>query len=888
MTTGTAHRVKVNSPRSLAKLIESLDSDQALSLGRLRNDLPDEVNVAPRKDVIDRSGCNIIARSSEYLIFAPGEPAFMLLDHDRKGMPQAVAKRLGDAGNFWKAVTATIPALAQAARVSRPSTSAGLFHNVTHERLGRSANRHVYVAIKDGADVKRTLQTLHDRLWLAGYGYFAIGAAGQLLDRSIIDTAVYGPERLVFEGRPILVPPVEQDEQVRKARAFGGEFIDTLRVIPELSDREAQQLAEMKAQAKQRLQQKAEQRRKAWAREFAGRRGISDEDAERIATQASNHILEADFELDFDGIGQCKVADILANPDAYVEETLADPLEGAVYGRGKAKLYRRPDGSLMINSFAHGGIKYRLTGQSRVDHEYVCDLPVIRVADGQIARMVDEAQNALVRSPLPIFTSGGRLVEPVSLEREAANGRTTLTTVLTSIGERKISYLLNKHAAVFQRFDGRSNTWQKINPPAFVGATLLSLKKWEFPEVIGVLGAPTMRPDGTLLSDHGYDPKTRLWCDAEMTLPVIPERPTRQEAITALRLFETLLSEFPFVSEVDRAVALAAVLTVALRGAFDLTPMFLITAHDVSNGKSYLVDLLATLATGRHCPVIAAGKNNDELEKRLGGVLLEGGSLVSLDNLSFDLESDLLCQILTQRIVKIRVLGKSEVPECEWRGTIFATGNNIRVLGDLVRRTLTCRLDAMAERPELRKFTFDPIARVRGAREAYIAAAITIVRAYRTSRRDAPNLEPLASYGSWSAAVREPLLWLGVPDPVKSMEAARAADPARAAAYQLVKHWEMRIGSEKAVSVRDIISIANQTKKHSGAHRFPTFRALLLEHAGTSKCDEIDPVRLGKWLHRQSGRIYGGLRIDLLAHKGRPNGYVLVNIEYNQGRADIG
>jgi putative DNA primase/helicase len=886
MTTGIARRVKLNGPRSLAKLIDGLGSDEALALGRLRADLPNEVPVVVKRNLNRRTKSNTIARSGDYLTFAPGNPAYLLLDHDRKGTPVGVVSKLKEAGGFWKVITATIPDLTRAAHVSRPSTSAGLFHEETNERLGGSSNRHVYVAVKDGTDIERALKTLHSRLWLAGFGYFVVGAVGQLLDRTIIDASVYGPERLVFEGAPILIWPVTQDQEMRRPKVRTGDIIDTAQAIPALTEQEAQRLSELKAGAARSLKSVAENARRAWAREFAALRGFSEEKAERIAAQATtHHVLEAEFELEFDDpdLGVCTVADVLADSNKYVDETMADPLEGAAYGPHKAKIYRQSDGRLMINSFAHGGIKYKLAGQGNTSDPPVQKLPVIQVVDGQIARIVDEAQDALMRAGLSIFVSGGRMVEPITVEREAADGRTTSSTVLTSIDERKISYSLNKRAAVFKRFDGRSNAWRDINPPPLVAATLLSLKKWRFPEVIGVLGAPTMRPDGMLLSKYGYDPQTRLWCDADMTLPPIPEQPTRQDAMIALRRFEHLLSGFPFAREVDKAVALAAVLTVALRGAFDFTPMFLITAHDVSNGKSYLVDLLATLATGRHCPVITAGKTNDELEKRLGGVLLEGGSMVSLDNLSFDLESDLLCQVLTQRIVKVRVLGKSDVPECEWRGTIFATGNNVRALGDLVRRTLTCQLDAKVERPELREFTFDPIARVRGDQEDYIAAAITIARAYRAAGREAPNFRPLAGYGPWSAAVREPLLWLGVHDPVKSMEAARAADPARAAAYQLVRRWKTCIGINKPVSARDIISIANQTKDHSVAHRFPKFRALLLEHAGTAKRDEVDPVRLGKWLHHQSGRVYEELRIDLVSHKGRPNEYVLVDVGDNLG-----
>jgi hypothetical protein len=81
---------------------------------------------------------------------------------------------------------------------------------------------------------------------------------------------------------------------------------------------------------------------------------------------------------------------------------------------------------------------------------------------------------------------------------------------------------LNKHAAVFERFDGRRQTSQATNPPSQVAAMLLSLKYWRFPEVIGVVGASTMRPDRSLFTQYGYDPATRLWCNADMTLLPIP------------------------------------------------------------------------------------------------------------------------------------------------------------------------------------------------------------------------------------------------------------------------------------------------------------------------------------------------------------------------------
>jgi hypothetical protein len=54
------------------------------------------------------------------------------------------------------------------------------------------------------------------------------------------------------------------------------------------------------------------------------------------------------------------VADVLADPDRFVGATLADPLEGVEYGRCKAKIMRRADGTLWIHSFAYGRTTYDL------------------------------------------------------------------------------------------------------------------------------------------------------------------------------------------------------------------------------------------------------------------------------------------------------------------------------------------------------------------------------------------------------------------------------------------------------------------------------------------------------------------------------------------------
>jgi hypothetical protein len=68
------------------------------------------------------------------------------------------------------------------------------------------------------------------------------------------------------------------------------------------------------------------------------------------------------FPLPFDKreLAGTTVETVLADPERYINKTMADPHEGVPYGRGKAILYRRADGSLFVHSFAHGGATYEL------------------------------------------------------------------------------------------------------------------------------------------------------------------------------------------------------------------------------------------------------------------------------------------------------------------------------------------------------------------------------------------------------------------------------------------------------------------------------------------------------------------------------------------------
>jgi len=203
MAHGTAERVRVAGVDALGALIEGLTPSQALAFGALRVDLPDKVEVATKKTVNGAARPDIIARTGANIVYHG--PAFALLDYDSKAMPAGVAAELRQRGGFWPSLLTVLPSLGNVARVTRSSTSAGLSRADTGAALPESDGVHVYVAAKDGADSERFLRALHDRCWLAGFGWMLVSSSGALLERSIVDRTVGGPERLVFEGGPILM-----------------------------------------------------------------------------------------------------------------------------------------------------------------------------------------------------------------------------------------------------------------------------------------------------------------------------------------------------------------------------------------------------------------------------------------------------------------------------------------------------------------------------------------------------------------------------------------------------------------------------------------------------------------------------------------------------------
>lgn len=179
------------------------------------------------------------------------------------------------------------------------------------------------------------------------------------------------------------------------------------------------------------------------------------------------------------------------------------------------------------------------------------------------------------------------------------------------------------------------------------------------------------------------------------------------------------------------------------------------------------------------------------------------------------------------------------------------------------------------ERPELRTFTMDPVEIVLKNRGKFIAACLTICRAYFIAGR--PNLAPkLASFEGWSDCVRSALMWLGCDDPVKSIEIAREEDPERTELSEMITAWvhSIGLGYTSRVTLAEVITIIEQVadpvdsnsydrlgqEEKEPAHPELLTAVMSAVHTETGRRQKPDVRSLGNWLRDRKGRVVDGKR----------------------------
>ena len=264
---------------------------------------------------------------------------------------------------------------------------------------------------------------------------------------------------------------------------------------------------------------------------------------------------------------------------------------------------------------------------------------VIEITAGELSAIVEAAQTALIRANSGIYQRGGQLVRIAKIEKDTThNGvrRSAGSVVILAVSRDYLPLVLAR-ASDFTRYDGRTKSMKRIDPPGAISSALLaSAGEWRFPSLAGIVTAPTLRPDATLLDKPGYDVQSRLFAAFDPAdFPAINSMPSRHDALAALDTLDGLFSECAFVGgdrSAHASVAIAASITACVRQALGIAPAFAYSAFKAGSGKTTAAKVPAQIALGLDPPVIAPTDDENELKKALLAILIAGDSIVGIDN----------------------------------------------------------------------------------------------------------------------------------------------------------------------------------------------------------------------------------------------------------------
>lgn len=469
--------------------------------------------------------------------------------------------------------------------------------------------------------------------------------------------------------------------------------------------------------------------------------------------------------------------------------------------------------------------------------------PTIKAEAGEIGRIADAAERELAGTGR-YYQRGGLIV---SVNTDPANKETTIRSLSQPALLRALAGV-----AVWTRYDARSGDDVVIDPPQKHVLVLGDSECYvHLPALAGIAHQPHLRLDGSIVTEAGFDEATGFFGVFDAREFNIPSKPCKAQAALAVAELRTLLTEFSFANDHDEAAALAGILTAAIRPSLPLAPMFHIRAPQIASGKSYLSGIIAAFASTSNPSALAFPTSDEECVKLLLATLLAAPGCVVFDNLTSDLiPYKSLCSALTEVSLKGRILGVSKTATVGTRALFLSSGNNVDAVKDMARRCITINLDPKMETPATRQFNGDPLARVRTERARYVSLALTVVRAWIESGEAATPCNSLASYGQWSDWVRQPLLWLGLPDPAKRVFEQLAQDPDRETLGRLLHAWRTAFGDTPTM-IRTVSAATTSNEALTEALRE------VAEERGL-----INNKRLGRWIARHAGRIVDGLRFE--------------------------
>lgn len=794
-----------------------------------------------------------IARTKNAINWQTG-PGILMLDYDPpKNGASALSRE-----QLLEILFEACPGMELLQHLWWPSTSSCIYHG--DKELTGIRGQRIYILVQDANDIARAGHAVLTRLWAKGHGCYEVSKSGALLERGLFDASVWQPNRIDFAAGAKCHGDLQQKrgDPVLYEGVISGPF-DSKIVFPDPADEEVKLAEKNKTEQKALVSEEVKRVREEWKNERVNKMLSQYPDMPRV--QLENSVLRAVERrnlmgdwlitvIDNETSKEVSVLQILENKEYYHGMVTLDPLEPDYDGgRPVGKLFL--DGARpCLHSMAHGGATFTLQRTlSRIE--------IVRGKD----RETTDALLEVLRLAPNVYDFGAELVVVED------NGK------LMSLDEHSLRYY-SAGLVQFWRWHKmpNSNPVEVLeNPPKSVLQAVLALRSGrKLKELDAVISAPTFRPNGSVLDTLGYDAQTRLLLDTDELIYPVPDNPTRKEALEALDMVCSIFKTFPFVSPVDQAVHLCAVLTAAVRPVLSTAPAFAYDAPVQGSGKTLLARCIGVLATGNDPDVWphTSGRDDEETRKRLFTALRSGARVIVWDNVVGTFDSAAMASFLTSDRYRDRILGKSESSALPNRAMLVLTGNNLSLAGDMARRVLISRIDPQTDKPFARSFDIDPLTYCKIHRQKMTAAALTLIRFYLSSGIERPSTGRMASFELWDDLVRQTAIYIGnelapgeFGDVMDQVLVSQTNDPEQEALGGLLHALESYFG-DKPFSAADVINavVPDLDDDNLKSLKVQLSNALDALNIGNSN---MNAKSLGKYFKYRKDRIVDGLKITI-------------------------
>lgn len=443
------------------------------------------------------------------------------------------------------------------------------------------------------------------------------------------------------------------------------------------------------------------------------------------------------------------------------------------------------------------------------------DRPEIEVTDYDLIRITKEAWKALeaANKPTPqLFLDGNDRVG--LLRQHVGSSRVFLAAPLNMETKRHLLLRVARWTKSCSNDPGKKNV---VPDPTIIG-DIFVVPSPRLPQLKRIASFPFFGADGSLHSTPGYmtETKTMLILPEEMPLYAVNEAPNQEEIRAAVAVIDELLDGFVFAGEADKAHAVAMLILFLVKPMIGgRTPLHVFDSPVPGSGKTTLATSIIEAITGADTHLSGLKERDAEVGKELTAQLMGLPEYILFDNIGHRVDSPELAAVLTSPVRRDRELGKSHELSLSCDIVWIATGNNVAMSRELLRRSVWVRLEPEQDGLWRKKADDYPHPDLKGwvreNRPKVLWAGLTLIRAWIVAGRPGPtDGRNLASFAEWSATIGGILEVAGIPGFLENQtEHAESGDPKQEGLDTLVHAWTEKFGN-KEVLAADLMGLVEE------------------------------------------------------------------------------